>query len=242
MSTANAINLKVFVFETDYYALQQINSYLAWDRRTRVKYLAETVAQLWQGLDRAPQAEAPDILVLAVDELGGAQPLQALLTRMRQQHPRTQVVCLSQHTDSEMIQTAAAPGARAFLLKGEVRLRLARALVFARDHDFTVTPAVAKACKGLFDPRIMHAAILPENKDVPELTERVRQAILLCVVEGMPAALAADEMGISPHTLRGYIKEGYRILETHDDATYPAEMTPQERAFLRFTALDEDKK
>jgi hypothetical protein len=57
----------------------------------------------------------------------------------------------------------------------------------------------------------------------------------------MPAQLAADEMGISPHTIRSYVKEGYRILEAHDETDYPEEMGPLERAFMRFTALDQDK-
>jgi len=54
----------------------------------------------------------------------------------------------------------------------------------------------------------------------------------------MPAQLAADEMGISPHTIRSYIKEGYRILEAHDNSEYPEDMGPIERAFMRFTAVN----
>ena len=73
----------------------------------------------------------------------------------------------------------------------------------------------------------------------PELTQRIRRALQLCVVEGMSAELAADEMGLSPHTVRSYIKEGYRILETYDDTVYPPDMSPQERAFMRFTALED---
>ena len=41
MHTISNVNLKVLVMDTDYYALQAINSYLAWDRRTRVTCLAE---------------------------------------------------------------------------------------------------------------------------------------------------------------------------------------------------------
>ena len=77
--------------------------------------------------------------------------------------------------------------------------------------------------------------------DYPEMTDRIRQAIRLCVIEGMPAHLAADEMGISLHTIRGYIKEGYRILEANDHYEYPTDMTPQERAFMRFTALADER-
>jgi len=33
------------------------------------------------------------------------------------------------------------------------------------------------------------------------------------------------------------VKEGYRILETYDDTRYPADMSSQEKAFMRITSL-----
>jgi hypothetical protein len=39
--------------------------------------------------------------------------------------------------------------------------------------------------------------------------------------------------------VRSYIKEGYRILEAEDDTVYPPEVSPAERAFLRYSALDQ---
>jgi hypothetical protein len=39
--------------------------------------------------------------------------------------------------------------------------------------------------------------------------------------------------------VRGYIKKAYRILESSVDLEFPDEITQQERAFLRYTALDE---
>lgn len=36
------INLKVMVIDHDFYALRALNSYMAWDRRTRVVGLAES--------------------------------------------------------------------------------------------------------------------------------------------------------------------------------------------------------
>jgi DNA-binding NarL/FixJ family response regulator len=154
--------------------------------------------------------------------------------------PKVKVVCLSQFSPPELVEVAAEHKASAFLLKHDVRFRIAWAVVYMLDHDFLITPGVAKACAKVFNTRIFHAAVLPDQRDYPELTDRIRQAIQLCVVEGMPAHLAADEMGISLHTIRGYIKEGYRILEAYDETEYPIDMTPQERAFMRFTALAED--
>ena len=120
-------------------------------------------------------------------------------------------------------------------------MMIAWAIVYTLERDFVITQTVAKECSHIFHSRIFKASILPDRRNYPELTDRIRQAIKLCVVEGMPAHLAADEMGISLNTIRSYIKEGYRILESYDETEYPVEMTPQERAFMRFTALaDED--
>ena len=154
--------------------------------------------------------------------------------------PGVLVICLAQFAESGLVEASAKAGARAFLLKHEVHLHIAWAICYTLDYDFVITPGVAKVSDNVFDSRVFRATILPDQRQYPEMTERIRQAIKLCVIEGMPAHLAADEMGISLHTIRGYIKEGYRILESYDQEEYPTDMTPQERAFMRFTALETD--
>ena len=59
-------------------------------------------------------------------------------------------------------------------------------------------------------------------------------------IEGMSHRLVANEMGIAVTTVRGYIKSAYSILESYrDDAKdYPDDMSAQEVAFMRITALD----
>jgi DNA-binding NarL/FixJ family response regulator len=239
MPGIGTINLKVLLFDTDYYALQAVNSYLAWDRRTRVTFMAESLKALWSHIDTTPGAELPDVIVIDSDHLGSPESLQQVITRLREKVAGVRVLCLAQFMVPELVEAAAHAEARGYLLKQEVRLQIAWAIVYALNHDFTITPGVARGCAHLFNSRIFHAAVLPDRREYPELTDRIRQAIELCVVEGMPAHLAADEMGISLHTIRGYIKEGYRILEAYDETEYPVDMTPQERAFMRFTALAE---
>jgi DNA-binding NarL/FixJ family response regulator len=234
------VNLKVLVYDPDYYALQTINSYLAWDRRTRVKAMCETLDAVWDYLDHTPNAELPDVIVMDADHVGGPHILAEIIHRLRQMVKDIRVICLSQSAEPGLIEVAAESGANAFLLKQEVGLRIAWALVYSLEQDFIITPGVQRAAASIFHTRLFHAAPLPEQREYPEMTERIQQALRLCVVEGMPAHLAADEMGISLHTIRGYIKEGYRILEAYDETEYPVDMTPQERAFMRFTALEDD--
>ncbi|MFN8448711.1 MAG: hypothetical protein U0521_09015 [Anaerolineae bacterium] len=58
MSTMSNVNLKVLVMDSDYYALQAINSYLAWDRRTRVTWMAENLDEMWSHQPHAARGTA----------------------------------------------------------------------------------------------------------------------------------------------------------------------------------------
>ncbi|MBK8022393.1 MAG: response regulator transcription factor [Chloroflexi bacterium] len=234
------INLKVALMDTDYYAMQAINGYLAWDRRTRVILLSESWRHLWEHVDSLPEAELPDIVILdaeAFDHIGG---LRDAIHRLRDRIPNVKVVCLARYADLKRVEAAVDSGARAYLLKSEVTLHIAWAIVYGLERDLLVTSSIHRLGNRSMNRRLHEAAILPQRREYRELTERIRQAIELCVVKGMPAQLAADEMGISLHTIRSYIKEGYRILESADETIYPVEMSPQEKAFMRITRIEDE--
>jgi DNA-binding NarL/FixJ family response regulator len=236
------VNLKVVVMDTDYYALQAINGYLAWDRRTRVTFLTESLDELWRHLERTPHAEQPDVVVIDADHLGGATGLRAVLQKLSARLDKLMIVCLVQTADQKLLEVAAENGARAYLLKGDIRAQVAWAVVYTHvlALDFVLTTSIARVAASSSAARLRGASILPRRREYPELTGRVRQAMELCIIKGMPAQLAADEMGISLHTIRSYIKDGYRILEAYDETDYPRDMSPQERAFLRLTRFADD--
>lgn len=236
-----ALNLKIMLYDSDFYALQALNSYFAWDRRTRVIHYTHEIDDFWRFLASTSIAERPDVVVLDSDHFGARQTLVETIRRIHQYAPRAHVICLIQTIDLELVEMAAEARARAVLLKGDVQLQITWAVVFAINHEFTVSRRIAELTRHSYNVHVYKAQVLPPQRHYPELTDRIRQAIQLCVIEGMPAHLAADEMGISLHTIRGYIKEGYRILESYDHADYPIDMTPQERAFMRFTALEDDE-
>lgn len=230
---------KVLILDTDYYARQAISSYLAWDRRTRVVHLDDTLESVVQYMERVPQIEWPDVVLLDADAAPAPEALARLVKQLEKTIPNVMTLVLDRKLDLDTVRAVAQAGADGYLLRDEVRIHIAWAIVWAKDHDFVVTASVKEALKDEFESRLFRSATVPERRQYPELTQRIRQALQLCVVEGMSAELAADEMGLSPHTVRSYIKEGYRVLEAYDDTTYPPDMSPQERAFMRFTALDD---
>jgi DNA-binding NarL/FixJ family response regulator len=234
-------NLKVLVLDTDFYARQAINSYLAWDRRTRVVHLADTIASVINYVNQVPQAEWPDVVLM--DTLAANTPadLANLVQFIESTIPNVMTLVLDRRLNLETVRAVAQVSANGYLIRDEVRLHLASIIVWAQEHDFVVTASVKAALKDEFEGRLFRAVVMPEQHERPRLTERIYQALQLCGIEGMSAELAADEMGISPHTVRSYVKEGYRILEAYDHTVYPPDMSPQERAFMRFTALVEEE-
>ncbi len=234
------LNLKVLLIDSDFYALQAINSYLAWDRRTRVVALVNTPEQAMDFLGRVADIEWPDVIILEPEIFCDATALHTAISQFQHMVKDVSIICLARQANAEYAAAAADAGARAYLQRDEVRLYLVDAICYVQDRRFVVTSGIREAASPALAARLQDADSLPRERQYPEMTDRIRQALWLCVVEGMPAQLAADEMGISPHTIRSYIKEGYRILEAHDETHYPEEMGPLERAFMRFTALNKD--
>ncbi|HLA45556.1 MAG TPA: sigma factor-like helix-turn-helix DNA-binding protein [Aggregatilineales bacterium] len=222
---------KVAVVEADFFAARAIASYLAWDRRTRMIKQLKSIEVLIDYLASTIEAELPDTILLDASILLRPQDVQESLARIKVLC-KAHVIVMSRYPIKEIAQAVYESGGRGYVIREDVGLQVSWMVGWAREYPFVVTPASASLYPD--------AAVLPDGREFPELTDRVRQALMLCVVEGMSAELAADEMGLSPHTIRTYIKEGYSILEANDQMEYPTELSPQEKAFMRFTALSLD--
>ena len=67
--------------------------------------------------------------------------------------------------------------------------------------------------------------------------------IELYAIEGMPAALIADELTLAESTVRDYIKDAYDALGLHEsDDTFLADLSQRERAFMKLTALEDPRR
>jgi DNA-binding NarL/FixJ family response regulator len=231
-------NLKVLIYDHDLFALHAINSYLAWDRRTRVHCLVTNVENAFEWLANEDESEWPDVLLLDTFQFYDPTKLTAIIQRFYAVARQFGIVILDHEPDSERLQVAVETRCKGYFLRADTGIHIASSLVWLQNEQFGVSISVERALK---DTLPQYATVLPDRRQYPELTDRIRQAIQLCVVEGMSADLAADEMGVSTHTIRSYIKEGYRILEAYDDnKEYPIELSAQERAFIRYTSLQED--
>jgi DNA-binding NarL/FixJ family response regulator len=227
--------IRVFVIERDIFARQTIASYLSWDRRTRVLGSAGTPQEMSRLLAEYPDSGRLDAVTLDTGLVTDPSSLSNLIKEVRHYAPEAVVICLGYQPSAELALAAQQAGARAYLVRETVGLGIACAVHFTLKHPFVVSQDIVDYLPGIHLPE---AKTLPSRRHYERMTPRIEQALWLCVVEGLPAELAAEEMGVSTSTVRSYIKEGYRILESQDDTHYPPKISPAERAFLRFTALD----
>lgn len=243
MSGIGSINLNVVVVDRDFYARHAINAYLAWDRRTRVICKTARLEDFWAVIDNGRLKRQTDVVVLDASQLGGSQNMAAAIERLREAFADVTVICLAPFSDLDDLYSALDAGAKAYLLKPDVRIHIAWAICHAciLDPDgFLISAGVRSEARKLSHRRLRHASLLASPRQYQGLTPRIRQAIELNAIEGMSHRLVAHEMGIGVNAVRGYIKEAYTILEScHDDAgDYPDDMSAQEVAFMRITALD----
>jgi DNA-binding NarL/FixJ family response regulator len=227
MFNSPAQPIQVVIMDDDYFALEGKALLLARDLRTVVCARCLTPEQLltWLAVQRnQPNGAIPDVILLDVEYQANqltTRPLPVLLERCRVLAPEAAVLCISQYGAAEIVRAAVEGGTRGFLLKADVRLALATAVVRAHEATFVYTPSVETLLGELFPKLLATAARLEPWELHPDLTPRLEQIFWLCLVYGMPARLAAEEAGLQQASIERYRTQMFDILgdgwhdETH---------------------------
>ena len=79
------LNLKVMIIDSDFYALRALNSYIAWDRRTRVVAQVQTLEEAIRFLHRVAEAEYPDVIVIEPDGYPTPDALRVAIKQLHKQ-------------------------------------------------------------------------------------------------------------------------------------------------------------
>jgi DNA-binding NarL/FixJ family response regulator len=131
-----------------------------------------------------------------------------LITQLRTLAPACQCVVTSIFDDDEHVFPALRAGACGYLLKDQPREVLSAALQGIVSGHPPLSPAIARRVLRFFQP---------EPTPGPQLTERELET-LRYIARGLTQAECARVMGLSPHTVVGYVKEVYRKLNVSSRA------------------------
>ncbi len=155
-----------------------------------------------EALLHLPQ-DKPDVILMDIN-LGGMDGIECV-QRLTALMPDAQVVMLTVFEDSEKIFRALAAGASGYLLKRMSPKKLIEAIEDVINGGSPMSASIAR--------KVVHSfkAAPPREDGAADLSQRER-SVLEGLAEGLAYKQIADQLGVSIHTVRNYIRRIYEKL------------------------------
>lgn len=151
-------------------------------------------------IDTAPQVILLDVGLPGMDGIEG-------IAHLKSRAPAASILILTVFQDDDKIFRAICAGASGYLLKSEPMAQVITAIDQAIAGGSPMNPRIATRVLAMF------TKLAPTKKDYG-LDER-EQAVLKCMVAGMPRKQIADATGLNPHTADYVTRSIYRKLHVN---------------------------
>lgn len=161
-----------------------------------------TYASAEEALEHLPQ-DRPDVILMDIN-LGGMDGIECV-QRLTALMPDAQVMMLTVFEDTEKIFRALAAGASGYLLKRMSPKKLIEAIEDVVNGGSPMSASIARKVVQSFK------AAPPRHDGAAELSQRER-SVLEGLAEGLAYKQIADQLGVSIHTVRNYIRRIYEKL------------------------------
>ena len=233
---AGRFPLKVVLMDMDCFALDGLEALFSRDARTLVTGRAETAPELLQALKDCPRADA--VVIGARLQPG---ELVELAASVRRQAPGAKLIYLAQAAEEDLLQAAVQAGVDGCLLRGEVRVGVVWAVVWACQGEFVYSQGLAPQLKALLPLTKRAAVCIQPWEPSAQLSPRLLAGFWMRVILGLRASQAAQRMGVEAGTVERYITHAYQALqgsEPGEDGLRQVDLdglSPEERNFLFYT-------
>jgi len=151
-----------------------------------------------QAIDKVEQLN-PDVVLMDI-EMGGLDGIDAT-RKIKEKHPRTEVIILTMHANDDYVAEAINAGAKGYVLKDSSSFHILEAIqAVGKDEIFLDAKSSYKMLKILQK----QARTTLTNVDQAPLGEREIEVLKL-IREGYTNKEIAGKLFISPHTVRNHI-------------------------------------
>lgn len=181
---------------------EHIAGYLAATGKIRCK---STYATGEEALKHLPQ-DKPDVILMDINlgDVDGIECVRKLTGLM----PDAQVLMLTVFEDTEQIFRALAAGASGYLLKRQPPKKLLEAIEEVCAGGSPMSAPIARKVVQSFKA-------IPMVQDKSAELSPQEHAVLAGLAEGLAYKQIADQLGVSIHTVRNYIRRIYEKLHVH---------------------------
>jgi DNA-binding NarL/FixJ family response regulator len=192
-------NISISIVDDDYELTEKIAAYL---NKTSTYRCISSYPSAEEALSHLVQ-DHPDVVLMDIN-LGGMSGIECV-RQLQPQLPSTPIVMLTVFEDTDKIIKAIAAGASGYLLKRMPPAKLLDAIAEVLSGGSPMSAPIARKVI-----QMLKTMPVPDDQNV-ELSDRERQ-VMEAIAAGQLYKQTADQLGVSIHTVRSYIRRIYEKL------------------------------
>lgn len=203
------MNLKISIAEDNYFLYKSIEEKLSFFTDVSIKFHANNGAEL---IGKLEENHNIDVILMDIQMpvMDGIKATELIKNR----YPQIKVIMLTVVDDDECVFKSIKAGANGYLLKEINAENLYNSIIEVMEGGAAMTPSIAlKTLNLLRNPNLVTTK--PEASEDIQLTKREIE-ILVQLSKGLNYNDIADNLFISPSTVRKHIENIYRKLQVHN--------------------------
>lgn len=202
------MKLKVCIAEDNYFLAKSIQEKLSFFEDITMKFIAKNGAEL---IGKLAEDHIVDVILMDIQmpEMDGIKATEIV----KNKYPQIKVIMLTVVDDDDCIFKSIKAGASGYLLKEINPEKLHNSILEVVNGGAPMTPSIAlKTLQLLRNPEV---TIEENKKEDIKLSKRETQ-ILVQLSKGLNYNEIADNLIISPSTVRKHIENTYKKLQVHN--------------------------
>jgi DNA-binding NarL/FixJ family response regulator len=201
------MKIKICLAEDNYFLAKTIQEKLSFFEDISFKFHANNGAEL---IGKLEENNLIDVILMDIQmpEMNGITATEIV----KNKYPHIRVLMLTVLDDDSYVFDAIKAGANGYLLKEENAEKLHKSIIEVYNYGAPMTPSIALKTLNLLRNPIV---IEEEKKENIKLSKREAE-ILLHLSKGLNYNAIAENLIISPSTVRKHIENTYKKLQVHN--------------------------
>ena len=197
----------IAIVEDNNFLIKSVKEKLAFNKDIVISFVANDGVQCLKKLE---EDKRTDLILMDIEmpNLNGIETTSLV----KKKYPQIKIIMLTVFDDDENIFEAIQAGADGYLLKDTSPQELFNAIVQTFEGGAVMTPSIAMRTLNL-----LRSPLLPKTDEIEESVELSKREVevLEQLSTGLPYAAIAENLYISPSTVRRHIENIYKKLQVH---------------------------